>query len=156
MLLRTPANEAIPRISPDGKFLAYQTDASGRWEVYVQPFPRGEGRYQASVGEGQQPLWSPAGGELFYVSGNDLMVVDVATKPTLRVGKARRLFGGEAVGTRLSLPTMVDRFYGVAPDGQRFVVVKGNGTGTSEIVLADGAFARSGGQGEVAATEKAP
>ena len=82
--------------------------------------------------------------------------VSVVTKPTLRVGKARRLFGGEAVGTRLSLPTMVDRFYGVAPNGQRFVVVKGNGTGTSEIVLADGAFARTGAGSERAATEKAP
>jgi Tol biopolymer transport system component len=153
VLLRTPANEAIPRISPDGKFLAYQTDASGRWEVYVQPFPRGEGRYQVSAGGGQQPLWNPGGGELFYVSGNDLMVVDVATKPTLRVGKPRRLFDGEAVGTRLSLPTMVDRFYGVAPDGQRFVVVKGNGTGTSEIVLADGAFARVFGTNEHSVTE---
>jgi Tol biopolymer transport system component len=156
VLLRTPANEAIPRISPDEKLLAYQTDASGRWEVYVQPFPRGEGRTQASVGGGQQPLWNPGGGELFYVSGNDLMAVDVAIAPTLRVGKPRLLFSGEAVGTRLSLPTMIDRFYGVAPDGQRFVVVKGNGTGTSEIVLADGAFARSGGQGEATATEKAP
>jgi eukaryotic-like serine/threonine-protein kinase len=154
VLLRTPANEAIPRISPDGKFLAYQTDASGRWEVYVQPFPRGEGRYQVSVGGGQQPLWNPGGGELFYVSGNDLMVVDVTTKPTFRASTPRRLFGGEAVGTRLSLPTMVDRFYGVAPDGRRFVVVKGNGTGTSEIVLADGALARAGGGGERPATEK--
>jgi Tol biopolymer transport system component len=143
-LLRTKANEAVPRISPDGKFVAYQTDASGRWQVSVQPFPRGEGRVQVSVAGGQQPLWNPRGGELFYLSGNDLMLVDVVTKPTFRASTPRRLFGGEVVGTRLSGPSLIDRAYGVAPDGQRFVVVKGHGTGTSEVVLADGALSAAG------------
>ena len=124
-LLQTKANEAAPRISPDGGFVAYQTDASGRWEVSVQPFPRGEGRVQVSVAGGQQPLWNPRGGELFYVSGNDLMLVDVVTKPTFRASSPRRLFGGEVVGARLSVQNVVERSYAVAPDGQRFVVVKG-------------------------------
>ncbi len=142
-ILRTPANEALPKLSPNGAYLAYQTDASGRWEIYVQPFPRGEGRFQVSVGGGQHPLWNPRGGELFYVKGNELMAVDVTLRPSFRAGTPRRLFAGDAVGTKLTAPALIERFYGTAPDGQRFVVVKGNETGSSEIVLAEGAFAPS-------------
>jgi eukaryotic-like serine/threonine-protein kinase len=138
-LVHTKANEALPRISPDGKFVAYQSDASGRWEVYIQPFPRGEGRWQVSANGGRQALWNPRGGELFFVSGNDLMAVDVAVQPTLSVGTPRRLFGGEALGTNLSLPAVMERNYDVAPDGRRFVVVQGVGKGTSDIVLAEDA-----------------
>ena len=138
VLLRTPANEALPRISPDGEYVAYQSDASGRWEVYVQPFPEGEGRWQISSLGGQHPRWNPQGNELFFVSGDDLMAVEVGTKPEFRVGTPFRLFSGAGVGTRLSLPNKVESFYDVAPDGQRFVVVRGVRTGTSEIVVADG------------------
>jgi eukaryotic-like serine/threonine-protein kinase len=152
-LMRTKANEALPRISPDGRFVAYQSDASGRWEVYVQPFPRGEGRWQVSAGGGRQALWNPGGGELFFVSGNDLMAVDVAVEPALRVGAPRRLFGGEALGTNLSLPAVMERNHDVAPDGRRFVVVRGVGKGTSDIVLAEDALAGVG-KGR-SATEKA-
>jgi Tol biopolymer transport system component/tRNA A-37 threonylcarbamoyl transferase component Bud32 len=153
-LLRTKANEALPRISPDGRFVAYQSDASGRWEVYVQPFPRGEGRWQVSAGGGRQPVWNPRGGELFFVSGNDLMAVDVVVQPAFRTGTPRRLFGGEAVGTNLSLPTTMERHYDVAPDGRRFVVVRGVGKGTSDVVLAEGALARASAEKMRSATEK--
>jgi hypothetical protein len=154
LLLRTKANEVLPRISPDGRFVAYQSDASGRWEVHVQPFPRGEGRWQVSVGGGQHPVWSPPGSELFFVSGNDLMAVDVVVQPVFRVGTPRRLFGGETVGTNLSLPAVMERHYDVAPDGRRFVVVRGVGRGTSDIVLAEGALARAGDEKGRSVTEK--
>jgi serine/threonine-protein kinase len=147
VLLRTSANEALPRISPDGKLVAYQSDASGRWEIYVQPFPRGEGRLQVSVGGGQHPIWNPRGGELFYVSGNDLVAVDVATEPPLRAGAPRRLFSGAAVGTNLTAPVAIERRYDVGADGRRFVVVRGNGTGSNDVVLADGALTRAGASG---------
>jgi len=136
-LVRTAANENLGRISPDGRFLAYQSDASGRWEIVVQPFPRGEGRWQVSVSGGQQPMWGPGGDELFFANGNDLMVADVTLQPAFRVGAPRRLFGGEDVDTNLTLPGIMERHYDVAPDGRRFVVVQGYGTGTSEIVLDD-------------------
>ncbi len=142
LILKTSANEALPRISPDGKWLAYQSDASNQWEVYVQPFPRGEGRLQVSKGGGQHPMWNPEGGELFYVSGNELMAVDIVANPTLRTGTPRRLFSGDALETRLALVNQIERFYDVAPDGRRFVVVKGNGTGKSDVVLAEGALTR--------------
>jgi serine/threonine-protein kinase len=141
-LLRTKANEALPRISPDGRYVAYQSDTSGRWEVYVQPFPRGDGRWQVSVGGGQHPLWNPRGGELFYVSGNDLMAVAVTLLPAFRVGPPHRLFGGPDVRTVLSVPTLIPRFYDVTPDGRRFIVVQGNGMGSSDVVLMDGAWMR--------------
>jgi len=147
-LLKTPANEALPRLSPDGRYVAYQSDASGRWEVYVRPFPKGEGRWQVSVDGGRSARWSPAGGEIFFVSGNDLMAADVSVSPTFQVKAPHRLFAGEAVGTRLTLPTRIESFYDVAPDGQRFVVVRGVGMGTSDVVLAEGLLWGAGAGGE--------
>lgn len=88
-------------------------------------------------------MWNPQGGELFYVSGNDLMAVEIAGKPVFRVGTPHRLFGGGDVGTRLSLPRYIEYFYDVAPDGRRFAVVRGVGMGTSDVVLADGAITRA-------------
>jgi len=141
-LLRTPANEALPRISPDGKLVAYQSDASGRWEVYLQPFPRGDGRWQVSAEGGQHPMWNPSGAELFYSSGDALMAVAVTPGADVRVGPPRRLFAAETVGARLTRPAVIERLYAVGPDGRRFVVVRGSGMGTSDVVLMDGAWTR--------------
>jgi hypothetical protein len=146
-LLRTQANEALPRIAPDGKLVAYQSDASGRWEVYIQPFPRGDGRWQVSAEGGQNPMWNPNGGELFYVSGDFLMGVGVTTGADVRVGPPRRLFAAETVGTRLTVPAAIERLYAVGPNGRRFVVVRGSGMGTSEVVLMDGAWTRVAAEG---------
>ncbi len=148
-LLRTPANEALPRISPDEKLVAYQSDASGRWEVYLQPFPRGDGRWQVSAEGGHSPMWNPSGGELFYAAGDALMAVAVAVTPgaDVRVGVPRRLFSAEAAGTRLALPAAIERLYAVGPDGRRFVVVRGKGMGTSDVVLLDGAWPRGATEG---------
>jgi dipeptidyl aminopeptidase/acylaminoacyl peptidase len=147
-LLRTKANEAFPRISPDGGFVAYQSDASGRWEVYVQPFPRGEGRWQVSVDGGRDALWNPRGGEILFVSENGLMAADVALEPRFRSGTPRRLLDARATGLNLvaTETAVVERNYDVAPDGRRFVVVRGLGKGTSDMVLADGAIARAAGR----------
>jgi hypothetical protein len=82
------------------------------------------------------------------------MAVDVVVQPAFRVGTPRRLFGGEAVGTNLSLPAVMERHYDVAPDGRRFVVVRGVGKGTSDIVLADGALAGAGAEKGRSVTEK--
>lgn len=143
VVLRTKANEARPRISPDGRFVAYQSDASGRWEVYVMPFPRGEGRVRVSTGGGEHATWNPKGGELFYVSGDDVMAVNVTLQPVLQAGRPQRLFGGRDVGTQLTRPRFLERFYDVTPDGRSFVVVRGHGTGTSDVVVADGVLTSS-------------
>ena len=142
VVLRTRANEARPQISPDGKFLAYQSDASGRWEIYVMPFPKGDGRIRVSTDGGQHPAWNPKGGELFFISGDDMMAVNVTLQPTLQTGRPQRLFGGRDVGTLLTRPRYLEAFYDVAPDGRSFVVVKGHGAGTSDVVVADGVLGR--------------
>jgi len=148
VLLRTDSNEAVPKVSPDGRFVAYQSDASGRWEVYIMPFPRGEGRWQVSVGGGEHPRWNPRGGELFFDTGDAIMVADVTLGSEPRIGTPRRLFGGEAVSTAFSLPGKIECFYAVAPDGRRFAIVKGVRQGTSDVVLADGALDHAEGSGE--------
>ena len=65
-LVQTPANERSPAISPDGRWLAYDSDESGRFEVYVQRFPELLGRQQVSVDGAYRPRWSEDGRELFY------------------------------------------------------------------------------------------
>src|SRR5215831_11887083 len=71
-------NKEDPSFSPDGKWLAYDSDESGQWEVYIVPFPQGEGRWQVSTGGGQQPRWRRDAKELFYVgTGNRLMAAEV-------------------------------------------------------------------------------
>jgi hypothetical protein len=135
----------VPRVSPDGRYVAYQSDASGRWEVYLMPFPRGEGRWQVSVAGGQHPRWNPRGGELFFDSGDALMVADVTLASEARVGTPRRLFSADAVGTAFGVPGKIECFYAVAPDGRRFAIVTGVGMGTSDIVVAEGALEHAEG-----------
>jgi serine/threonine protein kinase/sugar lactone lactonase YvrE len=106
------------QISPDGEYIAYHSDESGRSEVYLKRFPSGEGKWQVSVDGGRRPHWNPAGGELFwYQSGGDLMAVDVQVKPNLTLGVPRVLFNWQ--------PSWLLRYleYDVSSDGQRFVLV---------------------------------
>ena len=66
--LKTPFSEGIAQFSPDGRWLAYQSNESGRFEVYVRPFPEGDPKLTVSAEGGFEPMWSPRGGELFYRS----------------------------------------------------------------------------------------
>src|SRR5207245_2747083 len=76
--LRTPFNERAARFSPDGHWLAYVSNESGRDEVYVQPFPGPGGKWQISISGGTEPVWSHAGSEIFYRSGGKATVTFVA------------------------------------------------------------------------------
>src|SRR5262249_10888180 len=117
--VRTPYEESAPKFSPDGKWLAYASDESERREVYVQPYPGPGGKWQISTDGGQEPVWNPKGGELFYRSGNKMMVVDIDTKSSFVAGKPRMLFEGVYLSTAASFA-----YYDVAPDGQRFLMLK--------------------------------
>jgi serine/threonine-protein kinase len=117
--LQTPFNERAPRFSPDGRFLAYVSNESGRDEVYVQPFPGPGGKWQISIAGGSEPVWSGAGGEIFYRTGNRMMAVHVVTGPTFVAETPRVLFEGSYVPTRRGEPA-----YDVTPDGQRFLMVR--------------------------------
>jgi serine/threonine-protein kinase len=117
-LVGTPFNERQASFSPDGRYVAYAADDTGRFEVYVRPFPQGGRRWRVSSDGGILPLWSRAGGELFYRDGvkGRMMAVDVTTGPEFSAGQPRVLFERRQT-------TIVDSYYDVAADGQRFVMV---------------------------------
>jgi eukaryotic-like serine/threonine-protein kinase len=134
--MRTPDNEARPHLSPDGQYVAYQSqpagpDRSAGWEVYVQRFPSGGEHTLVSVNGGVHPRWSARGDELFFVQpdGNILMGASIRTQPELHVGEPQVVFFGDRVGARLFKPeqprgTPYETMYDVSPDGQHFVVVQ--------------------------------
>ena len=83
--LQTKFSEQTARFSPDGRWVAYLSNESGRPEVFVRPYPGPGGKWQISTDGGDEPCWSRSGRELFYWQGdNKMMVVDVETKPTFR------------------------------------------------------------------------
>ena len=118
-LLETEHTEQSPVLSPDARYLAYESNKSGRNEVYVMRFPSGQGRWQVSSGGGLYPRWNGDGTELFFVSGDDLMAVEVSTRGVFQPGNPKALFSTSMVGAR-----NLTFNYDVSADGQRFVVVQ--------------------------------
>ena len=92
--LSTLYEETAPKFSPDGKWMAYSSDESGRREVYVQPYPGPGGKWQLSTNGGQEPVWNPEGGELFYRSGISMMAVAIDMETAFTVGTPQTLFEG--------------------------------------------------------------
>jgi hypothetical protein len=85
----TAAYEREGRFAPGGRWLAYRSSVTGRDEVYVESYPPGGGKWQISADGGAQPMWSTSGRELFYKSGNRMMVVAVETGETFKAGPPR-------------------------------------------------------------------
>ena len=77
-LLETPFVESLPRLSPDGRYVAYTSTESGRYEIYVRTFPQGGGRHQVSANGGEQARWSRDGKELYFAQGDQLMAAAVS------------------------------------------------------------------------------
>ena len=91
-LIATEFSDAYPEISPDGRWLAYQSDESGQPEIYVRPFPNIDTwKWRVSRGGGTRPVWAPDESELFYRRDGDraMMVASIETEPTFRPGRAR-------------------------------------------------------------------
>jgi hypothetical protein len=131
--LTSPANEIAAAFSPrDGRFLAYESDESGRPEVYLRPFPGAGPGVPVSSGGGTSPAWRGDQRELFYVGLADaggrrwMMSVDVATTPTLTLGLPRPLF--EITSARLRNEIRPARGWDVSADGQRFLFTVAQGT----------------------------
>jgi hypothetical protein len=136
-LIKGSSDEGRPSISPDGHWLAYQANPSGRFEVFVQPFPQLSDRHQVSTEGGASPLWSPNGRELFYRHDRLMMSVPVrATGRRLEFGTSQALFEGSYVLEGADVGG--GRSYAVAPDG-RFLMMKEhkgmNGTSESPEVV---------------------
>ena len=108
-------NEANAAVSPDGRWLAYASDESGQYEVYVRPFPDTDaGKWPVSSGGGDHPLWSHDGAELFYMAPEEMMAVSIGTEPSWNAGRAERLFGLQSLDSA-NRPGL-GRPYDVAPD----------------------------------------
>jgi serine/threonine-protein kinase len=107
------------KLSPDGRFLAYVSDESGRREVWVSRFPQGGPKWQVTRNGGTQPRWSRDGKELFYVQRDTLFSVTVSLNPTFSMHGTTRLFYRAGLYWRYSHAT-----YDVAMDGKKFVVIE--------------------------------
>jgi hypothetical protein len=116
--LRTQFNEQQGRVSPDGNWIAYTSDESGRHEIYVQRFPEPSGKWQVSTSGGADPRWRADGGELYFISADrKLMAVPVKLGSAFEAGIRSSLFEVHVSGL-----TDVRTHYAVSADGQRFLV----------------------------------
>jgi Tol biopolymer transport system component len=125
--LRTPFNESQGQISPDGKWLAYTSNESGTDEVYIRPFPSGDGKWQISTGTRDiEPRWRADGKELFYLESplgslrrHRLMAVTIGLGATPMIASPKELFEFNGGGFVTQLNAFM---YSPSPDGQRFVI----------------------------------
>jgi Tol biopolymer transport system component len=114
--LATPFREAHAKFSPDGHWVAYESNESGRFEIYVAPFPGPGSEHRISSGGGNYPRWRADGKEIFYMANGTLIAAEVAIhKASVDVGAVRSL------GIPVTAP---DYRYDVSADGQRFLVAK--------------------------------
>ena len=127
--LQTPFAERSPRFSPDGRWIAYVINESGHDEVYAQAFPGPGGRWQISTDGGVGPAWAPNGREVFYRNGDKMMAVPIESNATsLSAGTPALLFE-----KRYALSGS-DQYYDVAPDGQRFVMLRPDAPVTASAI----------------------
>ncbi len=117
--LTTVANEREARFSPNGRWFSYRSNETGRWEVYVQSYPPGNGKWQISTDGGGQGMWAPNGRELFFLNGNRMMAADVELGSAFKAGTPRVLFEMPLGETARDDPSR----YAVTPDAQRFLVL---------------------------------
>ena len=123
-LLTEAYRETSARLSPDGNWLAYTSNESGRDEVYVQPYPGPGGKVSISTEGGREPAWSREGRELYYRHGARMMGVEVKTQPRFAASAPRLLFEG-----RFQRDPCCAANYDVTADGERFVMIQGEGGG---------------------------
>jgi len=123
--LEKPTALTGSRISPDGRYVAYESWEGGRPGIYVRSFPEGEGQWQVATNQATDPLWNAHGSELFYLDNSGprtrLMVVPVETKGQFTLGQAKELFSLEENVAAIS---GIFKEIDVSSDGQRFVLVK--------------------------------
>jgi serine/threonine protein kinase len=113
---KTPNNILWPTLSPDGRWIAYSSNESGRYEIYVQSFPAPGTRYMLSTEGGSEPVWAPKAQQLYFRNGNKMMVVDFRPEVNNVLAKPRELFEGQ-----YDFDSPI-RSYDIYPDGNRFLM----------------------------------
>ncbi|HEX7798302.1 MAG TPA: protein kinase [Vicinamibacterales bacterium] len=113
--LQTPFNEGSVSFSPDGRFIAYASDETGRSEIYVRSFPTGDGKWRVSTNGGMSARWRRDGQEILYVEGQQLMAAAVTTRPGFTVHGVTPLFSNPTL-------TALNPEYDVTADGTRFIL----------------------------------
>ena len=125
----TSAAEYAPRLSPDGRWVAYSSDESGVQQIYVRPFPSLSGRYQVSVDGGSEPVWSADGRRLFYRRNRVIKAATLATAPAFAVTAREELFEGDFIFQS------VHAEYDASRDGKHFLLLKLAGSDVQTIVV---------------------
>ena len=135
-LIASPRAEYSPAVSPDGKWLAYVSDVTGRFEVYVTPFATpGAATWAVSTSGGITPRWSHRGTEIFYLdSRSNMMAASITTAPSFAVESTRLLFdASDFIQTAVSR-----RNYDVAADDQRFLMVqRADGAKRGQVIVVE-------------------
>jgi serine/threonine-protein kinase len=127
-LLDAPFRETHGAVSPNGQFLAYQSDETGSDEIFVRPFPRSGGKWRLSDEGGTQPVWSRSGREIFYRNANKMMAVRIETEPAFRAGQPTILFEGSFHLPETSFPQ-----FDIAPEDQSFVMIQARESWPTQI-----------------------
>jgi hypothetical protein len=121
-VISTPFADRSAKLSPDGRWILYESDDSGRFEIYVQPFPRGE-RSPVSSSGGSQPQWRADGREIFYIAPDGALMAMPAARSDnglrLELGAPTRLFQAAVEGT---VQGGITHAYAPSADGQRFLM----------------------------------
>jgi serine/threonine-protein kinase len=126
-LARTPFVEGAGMFSPDGRWIAYASDESGRVEIYVRAYPGPGVRAQISTNGGTEPTWNRNGRELFYREGSRMMSAPIAGGPNFSAGRPTILFEGQYEPSLVGYAN-----YDVSPDGQRFLMLKAGAAAETE------------------------
>lgn len=127
--------ESAPRFSPDGRWVAYESDQSGAKQVYVQPFPALGARYPVTAAGGETPIWSRDGRHIFYVANEQINVATITTAPSFAVTSRQLLFEGTYAFGRY-----VHAMFDLAPDGQHLLLIKPTTSTAQTIVVHDWKF----------------
>ncbi len=126
--LQSPFEESGGVLSPDGRFLAYHSNESGKSEVFVRAFQGPGEKWQISNDGGRQPVWARNGQEIFYRNGDKMMAVPVDAQPAFQAGRPIQLFE-----KKFAMPDTAIAEYDVAPDGQNFVMIQDVKSGPTQI-----------------------
>jgi len=124
---------SLNRFSPDGRWIALTSGESGRYEIYVEPYPPTGERWMISSDGGEEPVWSPQIDEVFIRYGNKWMAVAIKTEPEFSAEPARLLFEGKFANTP-------GYSYDIHPDGQRFLVLQRREESSNRLHVIDNWF----------------